>query len=95
MIILIKYPKFTVYFAQCVYHLTQVPYQFLRNKITKMNVVMFEISTANSKEYTLLFYCDNLFMLIRKYLASLEKLTKKYLLPTDVLYIYIYIDTFL
>ena len=36
-----------------VYHLTQVSYPFFRNKIPKMNVVMFEISTANPKEYTL------------------------------------------
>ena len=43
-----------------------------------MNVVMFEISTANPKEYTLLFYSNNLFIIIRKYLASLEKLFKKY-----------------
>ena len=61
-----------------------------RNKILKMNVVMFEISTANPKEYTLLFYSNNLFILIRKYLASLEILHKKYLLPTKVRYINIY-----
>ena len=53
-----------------------------------MNEVMFEISTANPKEYTLLFYSNNLFILIRKYPASLEKLIKKYLFPTEVIYIY-------
>ena len=38
---------------------------------------MFEISTANPKEYTLLFNSNNLFILIIKYLASLEKTFQK------------------
>ena len=42
---------------------------------------------CKSQEYTLLFYSNNLFILVRKYLASLEKFIKKYLLPTAVKFI--------
>ena len=92
MVILIKYPKFTVYFVKCVYLLTQVSYPIFRNKILKMNVVLFEISTANPKEYAVLFYSNNLFILIRKYLVPIEKLSIYMLsFSIDTRYFLIYI----
>ena len=63
MVILIKYPKF-----RCVFCVVCTPsnssiISISLNQILKMKVVMFEISTANPKEYTLVFYSNKLIYL--------------------------------